>query len=1341
MARVAVAYVEVRPDLSKFGDLLQAQLKSSFANAITNAMKEAGKGIDKETKRLGKSTSRGLNDVTRRASRESGSKAGKDWADSFAKTMKVGINLRLGQMAPILAGIAVAAAPLAQIVSSLGAGLTSLAAAGTEMAGAVGIAGVSALMAFGQAAGVATFATQGFKESLKALTNIQSKQAAGVVLTAGDINNYNEAMAGLSPAAQQFVSALGRVNAGLTNVRKSVSQKLFAGLGDQMLKLGNTWLPVIQSEAGKTAEVLNGAGRSFAGFARQASTVGRVRNIMSNNTEVVAELSKAIVPLVRAGLTLVQTFQPLGTMLAHYVSGWAAAIDKSTAAAEKSGRLAAVVDRMRTALAQAVRIAQNVGRALFATFSSVTAPGRTLLGMIEKLTAKWATWSASLTGKTAIAAWAASAIPVLVSLGGLIGDIGKMFSRLSKSGNAVGFVEQIRKILPPLERLLTQLSSSNAAGSFAEGIATIGRALADLGAGGTLAMAVEMVGKLLGIIVSFVQSVPGMTTVVKGLLIALAGLAAVRLTATIAGLAQLPRLFTMIDKGTGIIKGFTLSMIGMNSATAKTGVFTMATTAVRDFVNGLRIARLDMIATTGAAAGLRAGINGVTAAIAANPIGALIVGITAVATAIWAISSASKDATAKAASLNAELSRVGAQDLAAEVGKSTDELRKHIAAAKTYVEGFAEGPLKDLARQQVLKPLVDELVSIEAASSHAANTYGSNAQVIVANLRSMGLGAKTSSAEVLTAMDNVIAANNGVPISAERMQATLAAIYGLTAKDYEGAANTYAALNQQIANGYGVVSDAALDAAETQIQAMQLALKVQGGLGGYMEKELNAQIAGIEAYRTELHKQQAEAAGGVGAAIDGASAGAASAAKRQGAQTAAGWITSFTAEISELKAEDLLGHSARWTSIGSNIATYLAKGMTSGAKNITNVARYIGKKFGKTYVKQIQDAIAQYRSALTVFDPVTGKKQGKEFWEDRLQEIVSFKDAAYSALTEGADLDNFFGFIPTPEEVQRKLNATLDQMRGFTKGLEALQAKGLSKELAKQWLEAGADTAGNLVQGLQDATPEQIAEINKTYTTITDEAKKTADTQATKYFGTGQKQVENIIKGIESKTAAAEAKITTLMNKATAAAKKALNWTKLGEDTMNAFNTGVTNASGGVSTSVSNTYAGIQKNGEKTAKENGKKLAKAMLDGYNAALADGSKTTHKIIQAVLKGDEKAARAILKAGSPSKVWADIGIDTVAGYVQGMQQMQSTALSTVDGLYSAVTAVPAASLTPPTAKPGYASAAAYGAGAGELPPVFDVHVYVGDREIKDIVRVEAQQVDTVRARALYAGRTGG
>lgn len=394
--------------------------------------------------------------------------------------------------------------------------------------------------------------------------------------------------------------------------------------------------------------------------------------------------------------------------------------------------------------------------------------------------------------------------------------------------------------------------------------------------------------------------------------------------------------------------------------------------------------------------------------------------------------------------------------------------------------------------------------------------------------------------------------------------------------------------------------------------------------------------------------------------------------KTASASTSKAWkkfITNIKPTLKALNVMDFVKAPKSYDT-GKEIAAYLAKGITSGAKNIKKATDIIYKankanldKLAST-VKDFASDTKKYAGAIPDFQAKLKKMTTvgqlndylagwHTYWKNMLDEIVEFKANVVQALTPRKNLTGIFGYFPTPAEVKARLDLMYTQMKKFSDGIANLQKLGLDPGLAREWLQAGIEGAGNLVQGLQGASKDQIKAINDSYTKIGTEADKIAESQAVTWKGVGQSTVEGYIKGIEEMQGEVAKTMTKMLTDALAAAKKSL---------------------------------GIK-------------------------------------------------------SPSTVFADIGVNTMLGYVEGINSMASETLGTVSDMYGAVAAVDPATLTPQMVKPSLAHTGTLGAVAANAQPEVNVRVYIGDRELTDMVRVVLENADSTRARALYAGRRGG
>lgn len=1278
--------------------------------------------------------------------RGSGARAGDSFAKNLTDQLTLGVNLRLGQLAPVLALVAVTAAPLSQLISDLAASATALASAALRAATALGVAFLSSLIAVGQAASAAAIGLSGFADALKSMTVIQQRMAAGIEVTQGEIDNFHIAMAQLSPAAQTVVTALGKVHGQFINIRKSLQQALFAGMGKQIETLAAQYLPLLQMRLRGTADILNQTAQAFGAWAKQPRVIAMVSDVMAGNNRIVRSLLQALVPLADVALRLVKAFQPLGQLLARYVTSWAFALDKTIAARQASGQLATMVGNLEKALSQLFRIARNIGGALRNVFEATLPAGQILMNMFERLTRRWEQWSGSITGQNALNDWAMASIPTMAALGKLIGDIFRMFAQLSASGDIANLITQLSGLTVPLGEFLHQLSAGGVAAKFVAAVTQVTRALNKLSAGKVIGNMIVVFGNMVTSVADAALAFPPLTRAITGVITALALLAAVRLTATLSGLAQIPMLTAAFIRFGKAVKGVEMSAAAAEMTSAKLGrALRAAGAAVATFSRALVGMQLAEAAATTNAAKFGTAIKNVALWIGRSTVAAVrFIAVNVIARAAsWAWAAATAAVTAAQWNLNAAMAANPAgiiiaaivATLAVLIGlfvvlyKNSKDFRDIVAAigelwqrgfsiAVTWISGLVRWIVQaaKTTRQwwqewlghfaiirglrAEFKLLTDQIsksigfwkrffgIQDPAAIDDTTGSMEDQAAQMAKNDAALARNEERLQS-MKDAQDQLAEAyRNLSSVTAESAQLDAQHIDAL-ARKHKLTTGSISAAWSELANSYiGQEKQRALATAKATVEILKL-----------QKKQLEGQISVLMATGgedTAAYHRASNALANLGAQLDAANgqykslSNAMDALLVKAAKNGAGIANAYgNAANATAKAAGAVqaavdkidpflfikeGRGAPYPKLafdtGKELANYLAKGITSGAKNIAKASALIQRSYGASLRKMLATSqafwdksrelgaalptefAAKVRSFATgdQLDAYLGAMQ--DSFQTLLDQIKDFKQKAIDALTSGANLVNYFGFIPTPHEVQWRLNTMLDQVKNFTSKLAALQEKGLSKELAAAWLQAGYDTAGNLVEGLQAATPEEIANINKTFAEIGTTAQTATDTAANKFFNIGQQTVQGYVDGIQSMRDLASKEMAALIDAVIAAAKKKL----------------------------------------------------------------------------------------KIKSPAQAIVPLGVNTMLGYIEGVSRMRGATVDSVNGILDAVTRSSAPGLALPTANgPRYANVGT--AGLATTPPQVNVRVFIGDTELTDIVATQVEYHDTNQARALLSGRRGG
>lgn len=214
-------------------------------------------------------------------------------------------------------------------------------------------------------------------------------------------------------------------------------------------------------------------------------------------------------------------------------------------------------------------------------------------------------------------------------------------------------------------------------------------------------------------------------------------------------------------------------------------------------------------------------------------------------------------------------------------------------------------------------------------------------------------------------------------------------------------------------------------------------------------------------------------------------------------------------------------------------------------------------------------------------------------------------------------------------------------------------------------------------------------------------------------------------RAIASGGAAAIAETNALTAQITAAgaalgALTAARFYQSGVDSAAAIAAGIANEAHQSQTATAETLAGIARTIEETEEKMRKQMRKlgvAATDGLAEGMTAGDKLK-KTAKAVAKAIRDEVKAELGIKSPSRVFAEIGVQTADGLVVGLDSMLRNVTRAGDRVAAAVTPDLAAIKPPQIGTRAFASnAAAFGA----MQPM-TVRVFIGETELTDIVRVQ-------------------
>lgn len=202
----------------------------------------------------------------------------------------------------------------------------------------------------------------------------------------------------LSPAALAAVAAIKSLKPAFESLRLDVQEKLFAGVGTEILLLANAWLPTLHERLGGMASMFNGLFKSWAETSRKPEFIANIAAGWKSIERLIDRVGKAIVgPGLEAFGKLSRAAGPfidaLGDGIAGIVEDFAKWIDKS----EKSGALSKFFEDAGKFLTDVIGIGKDVGSILGSIISILfkmedSHPEDTQIGRFRLVMDKLADW-------------------------------------------------------------------------------------------------------------------------------------------------------------------------------------------------------------------------------------------------------------------------------------------------------------------------------------------------------------------------------------------------------------------------------------------------------------------------------------------------------------------------------------------------------------------------------------------------------------------------------------------------------------------------------------------------------------------------------------------------------------------------------------------------------------------------------------------------------------------------------------------------------------------------------------------------------------------------------------
>lgn len=285
----------------------------------------------------------------------------------------------------------------------------------------------------------------------------------------GDLEKFNEELAGLSPNARAAAQAIVSMKPAFDQIKNTVQENLFQGLGEQIAALGQTYLPIAEQALGRFSTTFNTIIQDIFSTLQQTDVAANFSAGFDSLANAFDRLGQAAGPLTQAFSQLFVSSGPFVERLADGIARAAESFASWIDDAQRSGALDNFFERAFEALAGISRVVGGVSRALGAIFSAGEGTGTDILNSMADALDRVADFLSSPEGRAglqeffetsrrALAGMMQALGPFLQAIGALAGPLFKTFADNAEQLGPV-FGDWLTAMLPIIAALGLVLSA------------------------------------------------------------------------------------------------------------------------------------------------------------------------------------------------------------------------------------------------------------------------------------------------------------------------------------------------------------------------------------------------------------------------------------------------------------------------------------------------------------------------------------------------------------------------------------------------------------------------------------------------------------------------------------------------------------------------------------------------------------------------------------------------------------------------------------------------------------------------------------------------------------------
>ncbi|MFJ4880070.1 hypothetical protein ACIP93_33350 [Streptomyces sp. NPDC088745] len=408
--------------------------------------------------------------------------------------------------------------PAVALIGQYGAGLTALVSAAAPAVGVLGA--IPGLIAAAGSAAIGTkLAFSGFGEAIKQSVAAQRMLATDGKVTEAQQKKLAEALDKLSPSARKAVSAAVSLQGAWGKVRKSISERFFSKVADDIKPLANSVLPLLKGALGDSASQMGSFAERGAKFMQTGVFRKDFKTIAGTNNRVLGNMTNGLANLGRGTMDFLVASGPFVERVSKGGERMTQWFRASMKAGRETGSLAKFLDHAGDKAAQLGRSSLSLVKGLGAVGRAGMETGNALLDGFEGTMKRFERWANSKAGQEGMKKFFSDAAPLFHELNALVGDFVRGMGRAMQDVGVVDLVRQIRtQLMPALGNFFSSIGQS-VGPAIVSAISNIATAIGNLaGAGTGLGVLLAAFSGLLAAFNWIMNVVPGANTALATLL-------------------------------------------------------------------------------------------------------------------------------------------------------------------------------------------------------------------------------------------------------------------------------------------------------------------------------------------------------------------------------------------------------------------------------------------------------------------------------------------------------------------------------------------------------------------------------------------------------------------------------------------------------------------------------------------------------------------------------------------------------------------------------------------------------------------------------------------------------